>query len=214
MLTAAFWPQDAKVYRAKHQSDTNDTSHGFTTWRLCFSSTACWLCAVYLLLYVGTETTISDWAVTFMLRARHASPRLSASASSGFWAAMAAGRLVLGPVTDRIGLKRANLIYLSGVMAITALLTFAAHDVAACVLFTGLGFFFGPLFPSSIVLLSSKLPSHMHIPAVSFVSSVGQIGAALLPFGVGAMIKTFGILVFTYMLFIQLAATTVVWIAS
>lgn len=74
-----------------------------------------------------------------------------------------------------------------------------------------MGFFFGPMFASSIVRLNVKLPASMHIAAVSFVTSIGQIGAASLPYGLGALIKSIGIDIFAPALFIQLAMAATLW---
>jgi fucose permease len=170
-----------------------------------------WVCAAYLLTYAGTELAISDWIVVYMLRARHASAYLASVCSSGFWIGMALGRLGLGYVTDRIGVRRATVVYILCAMASDLL--FAAIDVpaASVVLMALLGFFCGPLFPSAIVQLNLLLPRDLHVPAVSLVASFGQVGGALLPFGLGALAQKVGIQVFQAAIFAQLAASLGIW---
>lgn len=48
---------------------------------------------------------------------------------------------------------------------------------------------------------------------VSFVALVGQIGGALLPFGLGALAQALGIQVFQVVIFAQLIITLLLWIS-
>lgn len=170
-----------------------------------------WICAAYFLAYVGTEAAISGWIVTFLQRARHASPYLASLSSTGFWLGMAAGRLALGPVTDRCGVRVATAVYL--VVAILLQAGLAAVPVAAVdtALIAGVGLFLGPLFPSGIVVLARALPKELHVGAVSFVAAVGQLGAALLPFVLGSLSQWLGIQVFQGFILAMLAGTLLIW---
>ena len=69
-----------------------------------------WIATLFLFLYVGTEVGLGGWVVTFMLKARHASPFASGMAATGFWLGMTIGRVALGFVTPRIGEKLAILV--------------------------------------------------------------------------------------------------------
>lgn len=172
---------------------------------------ATWICAAYFLAYVGTEAAISGWIVTFMQRVRHASPYLASLSSTGFWLGMAAGRLALGPVTDRFRVRSATRSYL--IIAILLQAGLAAVDMAAVstALVTAIGFFLGPLFPSGIVVLAQALPRELHVGAVSFVASVGQLGAAMLPFILGSLSQWLGIKVFQAFILAMLVGTLLIW---
>jgi fucose permease len=61
-----------------------------------------WLCSLFLLIYVGIEVSVGGWVVTFMLRVRRGSPFASGLTSTGFWAGITIGRMVLGFVTARV----------------------------------------------------------------------------------------------------------------
>lgn len=178
---------------------------------------ATWICAAYFLVYVGTEGAISGWIVTFMQRARHASPYLASLSSTGFWLGMAAGRLALGPVTDRWfrSVRSAVVVYL--IIAITLQAGLAAPlDVAAvstALIIAAIGLFLGPLFPSGIVVLARALPRDLHVGAVSFVASIGQLGAALLPFVLGSLSQWLGIRVFQGFILAMLVGTLLIWCA-
>lgn len=171
-----------------------------------------WICAAYFLVYVGTEAAISGWVVTFMLRARHASTYVASLSSTGFWIGMAVGRLLLGLVTDRVGVRIAATVYV--VIAIAAQAVVAAVDVAAVSIaaVVVVGFFLGPLFPSGVVVLARLLPKDLHVGAVSFVASVGQLGAAFGPFAMGAMVQLLGIRTFQVFILALLVVALLIWL--
>lgn len=171
-----------------------------------------WICAAYFLVYVGTEAAISGWVVTFMLRARHASTYVASLSCTGFWIGMAAGRLLLGLVTDKVGVRSAATVYV--VIAIVAQAVVAAVDAAAVTIVAVIivGFFLGPLFPSGIVVLARLLPKDLHVGAVSFVASVGQLGAAFGPFAMGAMVQLLGIRTFQVFILALLVVALLIWL--
>lgn len=208
VLVYAFRGATASLYRQSKQSASSDAKASTAI----FHHRANWLCAAYFLTYVGTETAISGWLISFMLRNRSATPYTASLASSGYWIGMAVGRLLLGFGTDRIGVRRATILYF--LFAVILETAFAVLDspVASVILMTLLGFNMGPLFPSGIVILTRLLPSELHIASVSFVSSLGQVGGAFLPFAIGALIEGLGIGIFRYAILLQTVLALCVWI--
>lgn len=178
-----------------------------------FRYRATWLCAAYFLAYVGTETAISGWVVSFMLRNRNASPYLANLASSGYWIGMAVGRLILGFSTDKIGVRRATVLYFVCAVGLEVWFASVTSSIASVISMILLGFSMGPLFPSGVVVLTRLLPGELHIAAVSFVASLGQVGGAFLPFAIGAVVQSLGIGIFRYAILLQTLLALVVWIA-
>lgn len=172
---------------------------------------ATWACAAYFLADVGVETAISGWIVSFMLRSRSATPYLAGLSSSGFWAGMAVGRLVLGPLTDKIGVRKATALYFAFAIFIEVLFALFPSAVVSVVLMVLLGFLMGPLFPSGVIVLTQLLPKELHIAAVSFVASLGQVGGALLPFAIGAVVEGLGIGVFKFAILTQSILALLLW---
>ncbi|KAF2634520.1 MFS general substrate transporter [Massarina eburnea CBS 473.64] len=175
------------------------------------SHPALWISALFFLMYVGNETTISGWIVLFMKNARHATPYLSNISSSGYWAGMAIGRLALGHFTDKIGARKGAAIYLACAIVLQLLFALIRSPIISIVLMTSLGFIMGPLFPSGIVVLTQLLPKELHVKAVSLVSSVGQVGGAALPFGIGAVVDSLGIGVFRWVLLVFSSVSLAIW---
>ena len=68
---------------------------------------ATWLCALFLLGYVGIEVALGGWITTFMLQVRNADPFSSGMAAMGFWLGLTVGRFTLGFLTHWLGVRRA-----------------------------------------------------------------------------------------------------------
>lgn len=66
-----------------------------------------WLCAIFLLGYVGIEVALGGWIVKFMLEVRDGEDFASGMTATGFWMGITVGRLVLGFVTPKLGEKLA-----------------------------------------------------------------------------------------------------------
>ncbi|KAL6704804.1 hypothetical protein ACN47E_007608 [Coniothyrium glycines] len=208
-LVTAFRHESATVYRQSKQSTLTTTKIDV---KAIFKFRATWLCAAFFLTYVGTETAISGWIVSFMLRERQSTVYLAGVAASGYWVGMAIGRLLLGFATDRIGVRRATGLYFVVAIALEILFAAVSSPTVSVVTMTALGFIMGPLFPSGVVVLTRLLPAELHVAAVSFVASLGQVGGAFLPFAIGAVIQTLGIGVFSFAILLQTALSLLVWI--
>ncbi|KXJ86075.1 major facilitator superfamily domain-containing protein [Microdochium bolleyi] len=180
-----------------------------------------WICAAFLLVEVGTESAVSGWVVLFLSRARHAPPQLAAAGSSAFWIGQTVGRLSLGAVTDRYGLRRAVAVYLAIVAASSAAFAALPYGLESdgtrqlpgisVALVALMGVFCGPLFPSAIVRLTCALPRALHVGAVTYVAMIGQVGGALLPVGIGLLIQSLGIGVFPVVVVGQVVIALGLW---
>ncbi|KAH7095473.1 major facilitator superfamily domain-containing protein [Paraphoma chrysanthemicola] len=209
VLLYAFRNETGSVYRQSKRPEVGNTKPDT---RAIFHYLGTWLCAMYFLAYVGTETAISGWVVSFMLRKRSATPYMASLSSSGFWIGMAVGRLLLGFGTDRIGVRRATILYFFCAILLQLLFIAWTSPIVSVIVMILLGFTMGPMFPSGIVVLTRLLPAELHIAAVSFVSSLGQVGGAALPFAIGAVVDKLGIGIFQYAILMQTAAAVVVWL--
>lgn len=209
-LTTAFRYEDAARYRQSKSHIVLEQSGSSS--KQIFRHAATWFAAAYFLTYVGIETAISGWVVSFMMRYRHASVYMASLSSSGFWGGMAVGRLTLGYVTDRIGVRRAATIYLSCAIGLLLLFALISSPNMSIATMSFAGFVMGPLFPSGVVVLSELLPRELHVAAVSFVASVGQIGGAALPFGIGAVVQGLGIGVFRWVILIFACIAICAWV--
>ena len=210
ILTMAFIYEDAGRYRESNSRIVLEQSGSSS--KDIFEHRATWVSALYFLTYVGIETAISGWVILFLLSYRDAKGDLAPWSSTLFWAGTAVGRLTLGHVTDRIGVRRAATIYLSCAAGLLLLFALVSSMIASIITMGCVGFVMGPLFPSGVVLLSELLPKELHVAAISFIACVGQIGGAALPFGIGAAVEGLGIGVFRWVVLIFTCIALSVWI--
>jgi fucose permease len=137
------------------------------------SARVTWLCALFLLGYVGIEVALGGWITTFMLRERQGSAFASGMTATGFWLGITVGRLVLGFVTPRIGEKLSIAIYLPLATGLELLFWLVPQFYVSAVAVALQGFFLGPLFPAAVVATTKLLPKHLHVSGIGFAAAFG-----------------------------------------
>lgn len=186
----AFWEETGLKYRDDNSSADSDEK-GKT--RLALKQKVTWICAVFLLAYVGTEVSLGGWIVTFMIRVRHGQPFASGLTATGFWLGITIGRVTLGFITPRIGERLAVTIYIVFSLGLELLFWLVPQFIVSAVAVSLVGFFIGPLFPSAVIMATKLLPQELHVAAIGFATAVGGGGAAVLPFAVGAIANARGV---------------------
>ncbi|PVI08567.1 MFS general substrate transporter [Periconia macrospinosa] len=190
----AFWKATGAVFRANNActTDTKDNRMKEALIRLPYARVT-WLCALFLLGYVGAEVALGGWIVKFMLEVREAEDFASGMTATGFWLGLTVGRIVLGFVTPKLGEKLAIAIYLPVTMALELIFWLVPQFYVSAVAVSLQGFFIGPLFPAAIVAATKLLPKHLHVSAIGFAAAFGGSGAAIFPFAVGAIAQARGV---------------------
>ena len=155
--------------------------------------------------------SITGWIVVYMTRTRGTSLVLGSLFSSLFNLGMGAGRLVLGFLTDRIGLRRAVTLYLALALGFQAIFTVVWRPPVSAAAICLLGLVLGPMYPSGITMLVSFLPRALHVQAVAAVALLGQVGGAVTPLGLGLVAETMGIQSYPYIVFAQLGIILGSW---
>ncbi|HXB04200.1 MAG TPA: MFS transporter [Candidatus Angelobacter sp.] len=138
-------------------------------------------------LYVGMEAGIGGWMPSH-LESIGVQSVAAATLTSGFWLALAAGRLLAALVPARVP-ERAIVITGSAVSAIA--LSAALIPAVAPVAFIVAGLAIAPIFPTGIVWLAKLRPGDARVTSWLFPASM--VGGAIIPGGIGAVIARFGI---------------------
>jgi fucose permease len=231
-LTMAFWNATADEYRASHPTTqfiaTSEAHEQAQRWlnravkrvfgnsrtAEALKSRVTWVCSIFLTAYVGVEVAIGGWVVVFMLRVRGGGPFPSGMTSTGFWAGLTIGRVILGFVTPRLfkSEKHAIIVYLGISLAFELLFWLIPNFYVSAVMVSFLGFFLGPLFPAAIVAATKLLPKQLHVPAIGFAAAVGASGATVLPFAVGAIANSRGVWVLQPFILAILVACLGIWL--
>ncbi|KAM0350650.1 hypothetical protein ACHAPU_003137 [Fusarium lateritium] len=210
-LTYAFWPKTAQKYRETVQSGSRNEGTRSALFVMPHARVV-WLCAIFLLGYVGVEVALGGWVVQFMLRVRNADPFDAGMTAVGFWLGITVGRMVLGMVIPKIGVKLSLLIFIPITMGLQLIFWLVPQFHVSAVAVALQGFFLGPMFPCVIVAVTMLLPRHLHVSAIGFAAAFGGSGAAILPFAVGAIAQAKGVQVLQPIILAILVVLFVIWL--
>ena len=216
---SAFWTETGKVYRERNGREDDsamDVESGAGTketgrTREALRNRIVWICAVFLLIYVGIEVALGGWTTEYMFVIRHAGPFPAGMTSTGFWLGITLGRVVLGFVTPLIGEKFAILIYLAIGLGGHLIFWLVPNFIVSAVGVAIEGFFLGPMFPAAVVAATKLLPKHLHVSGIGFAAALGAAGACILPFAVGAIAQAKGVQVLMPIVLSMLVLDAAVW---
>jgi fucose permease len=90
---AAFRGATGAIFRADNPrtTDTKDNRMKEALIRLPYARVT-WICALFLLGYVGIEVALGGWIVKFMLEVRKGGDFASGMTATGFWMGLTVGR--------------------------------------------------------------------------------------------------------------------------
>lgn len=147
-----------------------------------------------------------------MNRVNEGSNLLGGACVSLFHLGLAAGKLSLGVMTRYVPVQLLVTSFLC--LALLSQVAFAVSTIPAVsvALMALLGFLLGPLYPSGIIMMTQLLPREVQVAGISFVNSMGQIGAAFMPFVFGLISNRFGIEMLVYYICLQLALIIPLWL--
>ena len=136
------------------------------------------LAAAILGAYVGTEAIVSGWGFTYLVKYRGQSETFAGMALSLFWVGLLAGRLSSMWIVERMDYAR--LLTLAGfvsflTVAATALL---ASPVPLAAGFVTTGFFFAPLFATTVALAQRDNPRHSGL-VTGLLVTLGGLGGPI-----------------------------------
>ncbi len=151
--------------------------------------------ALLLAVYVGLEIGLGDWGFSYLVEARGQDDLAAGYTISGYWLGLTLGRFLLSPLASRIGLTAVGLTYasLAGV-AVTGTLTWLLPSGAAAVAgFVLIGFFLGPIFPTTMAVTPQLTAAHLVPTAIGVMNAGSVIGGAALPWFAGAVAQGIGV---------------------
>ena len=152
-----------------------------------------WLGALFLLFYVGTETSLGSWSYSFLTEERHGAPLLMGWAVSGYWLGLTLGRLTLARVALNLGEKRMIQLCIVGVIVGILLIWLVPLNGISAIGLCLTGYCLGPIFPTTIALMSKLVPARILPSAIGFLASLGSMGSALFPWLAGNLAQFIGL---------------------
>ncbi|EIM91270.1 MFS general substrate transporter [Stereum hirsutum FP-91666 SS1] len=148
--------------------------------------------AMFSIIYIGVEVTVGGWIVTFIIRERQGGPN-AGYISSGFFGGLAAGRLGLVWINQKIGERRALFIYSVICIALEATVWAVPSLIENAVAVSLIGVLLGPMYPILVNYAKDVLPRWLLTGSLGWIVGIGQAGSAALPFVTGLLAAKYGI---------------------
>lgn len=140
------------------------------------------LTGLLLLVYVGTEAAIGNWAYTVQSVGRSMSPVAAGYGVAAYWLGLTVGRFGLDYCLRRVGAVR--MISLSLALLLIGLFAWwQLPDQWLSLLMIGLAL--AAIFPATIWLVPQRLPAELVPGGISFATSAASFGAAIIPTSAG-----------------------------
>jgi len=168
------------------------------------------LLSLFLMVYIGVEVTIGGWTASFLMLIREGGPS-SGYVSTGFFGGLTLGRVILFPVTDKLGAVNAIYFYTLVAIFFQLIVWLVPSFIAAAISVSIIGIVLGPMYPIAIHHTTRVLPHRLVTGTVGWMSAFGQAGSALLPFITGTMAAQLGIQSLQPFLFVMMIVVGVVW---
>ncbi|SFE96295.1 Fucose permease [Paenibacillus algorifonticola] len=155
-----------------------------TGFRELMRDPALWLLALILTFGVVAELAVGGWLVNFLEKA-YAWKNVSASGMlSAFFLCFAGARLLLGPLTDKIGFNLSLLIF-AGVSSICTFIAVWGGESLAF-LFAAAGIGIAPIYPTVMAFIAKRYPRGSE-SAITFTVTLMGIGSVIFNYLIGAI---------------------------
>ncbi|MEP6752264.1 MAG: MFS transporter [Candidatus Dormiibacterota bacterium] len=142
---------------------------------------------VGFIFYVGVETGVGGWMPSHLESVGLQSLE-AAAITSGFWLALAVGRLLGAAIPDRVP---PSFVVISGAAVASVALLVALSGHLAPVAYIVTGFAIAPIFPTALAWLAKLRPGDSR--ATSWMFPATMVGGGVIPPAIGVAIAWFGI---------------------
>jgi fucose permease len=150
--------------------------------------------ATMLAVYVGLELSVGNWGFSYLVQARGLPGTLAGYSVSGYWLGLTLGRFLISPIAIKIGVTTARMMYacLAGI-TVAATLAWLAPDAAlATAALMLLGFFLGPVFPTTMAIAPQLTRARLAPTAIGVMNAGSMVGGAVLPWLAGVITQATG----------------------
>lgn len=158
--------------------------------RLALRTPVVLLAGLLLLVDVGVEASMGNWAYTVQHVSRQVPAAAAGYSVSALWLGFTLARVLLGFLVNRFGAVR--FVNLSLALLIAGLLSWWLLP-GQWLSLPLIGFAIAAIFPATIWLMPQRVPASVVPAAVGFVTSVASIGAALIPTVIGWIADRLGL---------------------
>jgi fucose permease len=151
--------------------------------------------AAMLAVYVGLELGVGNWGFSYLVQARGLTGTLAGYSVSGYWLGLTVGRFLISPVATRTGVTTVGMMYacLAGITAAATLAWLSPTAAAASAALVLLGFFLGPVFPTTMAIAPRLTTPRLAPAAIGVMNAGSVVGGAGLPWLAGVIAQGTGI---------------------
>jgi fucose permease len=143
-----------------------------------------------LLIYVGTEAALGNWAYTVQTLSRGTPVTAAGYSVTAYWLGLTIGRLGMGKLMKSLGATR----LIDGSLALLTLGLMVWWLFPAQLWSLPLtGFALAAIFPTTIWLMPRRVPDAIVPAAIGFLTSVGSVGAVSIPTAMGWLASRLGL---------------------
>jgi len=149
--------------------------------------------AAMLAVYVGLELSVGNWGFSYLVQARALPESLASYTISGYWLGLTVGRFVISPIAARARVTTAGMMYacLAGITVATVL-AWVSPTALACVALGLLGFFLGPVFPTTMAIAPQLTQARLVPTAIGVQNAASTVGGSALPWLAGTLAQNSG----------------------
>ncbi|WP_433500419.1 MFS transporter [Sphaerimonospora sp. CA-214678] len=150
--------------------------------------------AAFLAVYVGLEISVGNWGFSFLVDGRGQGDLLAGYTVSAYWLGLTLGRFLISPAAARLGMTDIGMTFacLAGVTTAAMLAWSLPGPVAAVVSFVLLGFFLGPIFPTTMAVAPRLTVARLVPTAIGLLNGVSVVGGAVFPWLAGTIAEGLG----------------------
>lgn len=151
--------------------------------------------SVMLTVYVGLEIGVGNWGFSYLVQSRGLAESMAGYVVSGYWLGLTLGRFLISPIAGRIGTSTAGMIYtcLTGIAAAATLAWLAPAAAMTSVALVLLGFFLGPIFPTTMAIVPQLTRERLAPTAIGVMNAASVVGGSGLPWLAGATAQGIGV---------------------
>ncbi|GIP30496.1 major facilitator superfamily protein [Paenibacillus sp. J23TS9] len=143
-----------------------------------------WLIVLILSFGVVSEMSVGGWLVNFLEKAYHWNTTAASGMLSIFFLCFSLARLLLGPITDKIGFTL-SLIILSGFSGICTGIAIVSGEQGA-IFFALAGIGIAPIYPTVMAVIAKRYPNESDT-AITFIVTMMGIGSVIGNYLIGAI---------------------------
>jgi fucose permease len=148
----------------------------------------------FLAVYVGLEISVGNWGFTFLTTERGQHEVAAGYTVSGYWLGLTLGRFLISPVATRLGVTAVGMTTgcLAAVAGCAVLVWLAPFGTVAVIGLALMGFFLGPVFPTTMAVAPSLTQARLVPTAIGVMNGVSVIGSSVFPWMAGAIAQGAG----------------------